>query len=189
MLESHFIHAGKMIFRELQETYSLTLQISKDELVYHNSDVSFSIYFDRKLDIYICFNINNSNLYLHDLAKQLGFEDVITSIKQNQVSNIADIDRILNNLHAVIQRVLDIVKDNQKLLIQCFERQKAHEAKRLEVEKSNYLLHKLDVLWKEKQYEKFVYLFEENEDLLKGVPKLESIKKRVNYARKYLQGY
>lgn len=188
MLKTYFINTCIQVFKCLQKEYSLNLIIVHDELTYYNSSTVFSVCFDRAFDIYVCFRVNNNNLYLYDMMKQLDFEeDTMLMIKRNQVSSRASIDYVLNNLQTVMQKILYEIKLNPNLLCQCLDRQQMLTTMQLVAEKRSRLLQQLDTAWKEKRYSDFVYLFELNENLIEHVSNIELFRKRALYAQKILQ--
>ena len=70
----------------------LTLKVRNDVLNYSNKIVNFSLYFEHRFEIYICFHHRNSNLRLIDILKWLDFhKNDVTLVSRNQISCVSDI--------------------------------------------------------------------------------------------------
>lgn len=181
MQDEKYINMAINTFSDLRMRYNLKLVANEAVLNYSNNRYSFSLYFEKHFEFYICFHQNHVNLRLYDLAKWLCLENKdISMLTRNQVANETDAKFVLGNLRIVLEKVLIILERKPKLLLDFLKDQKSEKTAIL----SEATLALVRQAWEEKQFEKFLILVDRNRDAIKQSKNAAIILKQEAYARK-----
>ena len=176
-----FIDAATDAFSEIQEKYKLNVIADGSVLRYSNTNVDFSIYFERCFEIYICFHYKGRDLRLYDVAKWLKPEpDVIDAIKRNQISSAEAVVPLLKRLCVALEVVLDMLLQNPELCDEYLQYEKRERDLRL-------VLLNLQRAWEERDYFGYSALVEANRTRIEKTTSASLIFNREEYARKHLK--
>ncbi|MBR2634563.1 MAG: hypothetical protein IKD31_03175 [Clostridia bacterium] len=174
----NFINIVREAFAEIQKEYDLNFSAKKDEVTYFNQNVSFSVCYEKKMELYICFDVKGSSYRLFDLAKYIGFNDEdINKIAKNQVTNEESCKRVLDHLKKMVYKVFSELDD---LTLLKYAEQQQKELK------SKQVLEQLNRAWDEKNFEEYVEVYKNNMECIPILDCESKLKKRFVYAQRQL---
>jgi hypothetical protein len=122
-------------------------------------------------------------LRLYDIAEWLGFDNRdIVSIIRNQIANENDAKFVLENIYAVLEKLLRVLQKKPELLYK-FLKEKKKENGKLLLEVNLSLIQQA---WEEKQFKRFLMLVDSNRSIIKQSKRALIIFKQEAYIKKTL---
>lgn len=178
MFNEFFIEQAKQIFCNLQNENALCIKENSNCLTYYNSDLNFSIYYERQFEVYICIHIKNKNLRLLDVVRYLKLpEGQVDAIGKNQVHSEEGIVKILCSMESIMRELISSGKF-QEILLDCLKANQLFEKKAIAMEQ-------LERSWKKGEYQEYIRIFSANENDLQNSSNYSMLRKRFDYARKH----
>lgn len=178
--DKKYVDTAINVFEKLQIKHALKLNVKDTILNYSNKAYSFSIYLEKHFEFYICFHLNHMNLRLYDIVVWLGFENSdIFLVTRNQFSNESEAKFVLENLLAVLDKVLDILQKRPELLDEFLKDQRYVRENAILETSLSLIRH----AWEAKDFKKFLMLVESNRSVIKQAKSAELIFKQEAYAK------
>jgi len=176
-----YINLAIMTFSSTQEKYKLKLDVRNTVLNYSSKTYSFSVYFEKYFEFYICFHLNNTNLRLHDIAVWLGFNDYdIALLTRTQIRDQHTAESVLTNLRGVLEKLLVMLEKKPELLDEFLKNKGIEEQDQL----SEAILTSIQLAWESKDFERFLMLVESNRVIVEQSKAATLILKQEAFIRK-----
>lgn len=181
MQDDKYMNIAVSIFGELQRKNNLKLVKKGTVLNYSNNTYNFSVYLENHFEFYVCFDINNEDFRLYDIAGWLGFDDNdVDLLSRNQFANEQDAIFVLNNLQKIVEKLLVELKGRPTLLEEFIENQR-HDSERRLLETN---IASIQQAWDAREYEKFLKLVDLNRSAIRQSKRGMLIFKQEAYLRK-----
>ena len=166
-------------FLELQNKYQFKIAFASDMVTYSNKSISFSICYERKLEVELSFNVEGYSYRLIDFASRNSLDDsVIRTISKNHATEEVGLKRILDHLRNIMDRIL--AEMDVQVLLNDVREQK-------EELKISQVLEQLDRAWEKKSFQEYADLYQKNVKLLSHLKQSQKMEKRFLYAKKLIE--